>query len=113
MKKLTILLFSMLLTILLTGCSETEKYEVDLITVRVYTVTEQSGLFTTKENACEYIEYTFEFCGEPHVDREKITDIDIGNETKIIVTGKPNGYVVYSDLKLSMEDYKKIHGLED
>lgn len=113
MKKIKILLFSMLLVVLLTGCVDSEVYEVDVITLRVYSETEQSGVFSTKENTYCYIEYTYEFMGELHVDREKTQHIDVGNETKVIVDGRSDGYVYYTNIQLSMDDYKKYYGMEE
>ena len=103
---------SALLSLILVGCAEDEYHKADVITFRTYTVTEQSGLFTTKENTYDYIEYSFEYDGELIIERDKTTELDISDETEVIVHINSHGVYCHSELQLSLEDYKKLYGID-
>lgn len=108
MKKAVILII--LVSILLCGCgSELIKAECDVITIRPYSTVTEKGLFATKTERIDYIEYTYEFAGEVRIDTVKTGYLKIGNKTKVLVE-YGNGYFI-DNLVLSIEDYKELYGL--
>ena len=100
--------------ILLTGCGKSKEIEcdVDVITIRQYSVTKEKGLFTTKKNTIDYIEYTFEYNGEIILDTVKPCNLKVGDRTKVHVMDDGDGWVT-NDLYLSLEDYKELYGSEE
>lgn len=99
---------------ILTGCGKSQETEcdVDVITIRPYSVTEEKGLFTAKKEVIDYIEYTFEYDGEIILDIVKSFNIKIGDRTKVHVDDDGDGFV-WNELYLSLDDYKELYGLED
>ena len=99
---------------ILTGCGKSQEKEcdVDVITIRPYSVTKEKGLFTAKTEVIDYIEYTFEYDGEIILDTVESFNIKIGDRTKVHVDDDGDGWV-WNDLYLSLDDYKKLYGLED
>lgn len=113
-KLLTVLTLSiaLILMLLMTGCGdESVITEADVITIRPYTKTLESGVFTVKHKYYDYIEYTFEYDGEIIMDTIYTSNIEIGDETKAIIE-EDSGWVFY-DLQLSLEEYKELYGLEE
>ena len=109
MKKTIILI---LLSLFLCGCaSEPIKAECDVITIRPYSISEEKGLFTTKINTIDYIEYTYEYNGELHIDTIRSGDIKIGDKTKVIIEEGEN--YMFDNLCLSLEYYKELYNLND
>ena len=103
----------MLSLFLLCGCAdETVTAECDVITIRPYSNIKETGLFTTKTIVYDYIEYTYEYDGVLCIDSIETHNIDVGDETKVIVEEFKDGYII-DDLQLSLEDYKKIYALSD
>ena len=108
MKKM---LFVLLLTIFLCGCgNELIKTDCEVITIRPYSVSKEEGLFTTKVNTIDYIEYTYEYNGELHIDTVRSTNLRIGDNTKVLVEESENG-IFFDNLYLSLEDYKELYNL--
>jgi len=108
MKKAVILII--LVMILLCACgSEPIKAECDVITIRPYSTVIEKGLFTTKTERIDYIEYTYQYDGKMRIDTVKTGYLKIGNETKVLVEDG-DGYLI-DNLVLSLEDYKELYGL--
>ena len=112
MKNIKLLLVSVILSLILVGCMEYTYTEAEAITIRLYTETKESGLFTVKHENYSYIEYTFEYDGEIILDKESAENIIIGDKTIVIVTINENGNYHWSKLQLSIEDYKKLYGMD-
>lgn len=110
MKKAVVLII--LVSMFLCACgSEPIKAECDVITIRPYSIVNESGLFTTKTERIDYIEYTYEYAGEVRIDTIKTRYLEIGNETKVLVEDV-DGYLI-DELVLSLEDYKELYGLNE
>ena len=107
MKKIIILLLT---PMLLCGCAnEPIKAECDVITIRPYSISEEKGVFTTKIHTIDYIEYTYEYNGDLHLDVIASENLKVGNETKALITDD-EGYI-FDYLQLSLEDYKELYNL--
>ena len=93
------------------GCgNDPIKAECDVITIRPYSTVVESGLFTTKEERIDYIEYTFEYDGEIYLKTVKSQYLKIGSKTKVLITDGEN--YLFNELVLSLSDYKELHGLD-
>lgn len=109
LKKLLALLIC---TLFITGCSyDPVITEADVITLRPYTVKSESGMFAVKTKTSDYIEYTFEHDGEIKLETIHVPNIEIGDETKVIIEN--DGDWIFYDLQLSLEKYKELYGLEE
>ena len=64
-----------------------------------------------KTKTSDYIEYTFEHDGEIKLKTTYVSNIKIGDETKVIIESE--GDWIFCDLQLSLERYKEIYGLEE
>ena len=113
MKKTIILLLLLLLTsMLLCGCANKPiKAECDVITIRPYSTVEEKGVFTTKEERIDYIEYTFEYDEKIYLKTVKSQYLEIGSETKVLITDGEN--YLLNELVLSLEDYKELYGVTE
>ena len=99
--------------LLLCGCAdESITTECDVITIRPYSEIKERGLFTVKTKTYDYIEYTYEYDGDVIIDNEPTYNINIGDNTKVIVEEFKDGYIL-DNLYLSLEDYKKLYALSD
>lgn len=109
MKKTIILLLT---SMLLCGCAnEPIKAECDVITIRPYSTVVEKGVFTTKEERIDYIEYTYEYNGKLYIDTIKTFEIKLGDKTKVLI--EDGGGYMFDNLVLSMKDYKELYGVTD
>ena len=107
MKKTIVLI---LLSLFLCGCAnEPIETKCDVITIRPYSTVVEKGVFTRKEQSIDYIEYTYEYNGCLHLDVIASGDLQVGNETKALITDD-EGYI-FDYLQLSLEDYKELYNL--
>lgn len=107
MKKTIILILS---SLFLCGCaSEPIKAECDVITIRPYSEIYEKGVFTKKQTVYDFIEYTYEYNGEIHIDVIGSEKLKVGKETKVLITDD-EGYIS-DNLQLSLEDYKELYNL--
>lgn len=109
MKKIKILLISVI-ALLLVGCGYEETKEYELLTVRRYSETEESGLFTTKKDTEWYIEYTYQT--EDGVQKEDFNEIcthllNIGEENKVVLEKGDFEPTLY----ITIEKYEKLYGI--
>lgn len=112
-RKISLFSILLLLVVSLVGCDfETIETEVDVITMRPYSEIKQSGLIAVKEQVHDYIEYTFEYNGKIYLEKTKTIYLEVGEKTAVIVTEFQSGDVL-GDLQLSLEDYKKLYGMDD
>lgn len=92
----------------LTGCmfedyEETNEYPIE--SIRHYVDIEESGVFTTKTDKYEYVEYVYiDSNGEYCKINKSIGWINISNESKVV---EKEGEVTPT-LYLTLEDYEKL-----
>ncbi len=112
-RKISLFGILLLLIVSLVGCgSEMIETEVDVITMRPYSVTKQSGMIAVKEEVIEYIEYTYEYKGQIYLDQIMASNLEVGEKTVVIIEDYENGFY-FDNLQLSLEDYKKLYGMDD
>lgn len=110
MKKIKILIISVI-ALLLVGCGYEETNEYELLTVRRYSETEESGLFTTKKDTEWYIEYTYQT--EDGIQKEEFDEdygyLKIGEENKVVLEkGKFS-----PTLHITIEEYEKLYEIDN
>lgn len=112
-RKISLFCILALLIMSLVGCGDDVTItEVEVITIRPYSTTKQSGLIAVKEEVKEYIEYTYEYKGKIYLDQIRTFDLEVGEKTVVIIEDYGNG-TVFDNLQLSLEDYKKMYGMDD
>lgn len=111
-RKISLFGILLLLIISLVGCSNMTTTEVEVITLRPYSEVKQSGLIAVKETVKDYIEYTYEYDGKIYLEQTRTIYLEVGEKTVVIVTDFGGGDV-FGDLQLSLEDYKKLYGIDD
>ena len=109
MKKIKLLLVSVI-ALLLVGCGYEETKEYELLTVRRYSKTTESGIFATKENTDWYIEFTFQ-TGEG-IKKETFNEkyeyqMEIKEENKVVCEKGTNVPILH----ITIEKYKELYGL--
>ena len=111
MKRIKILLVS-LIALLLVGCGYEETKEYELLTVRRYSETTESGTFTTKKDTTWYIEFTYQT--EEGIQRydfdETITSyMHISEENKVVLEKGDFS----PTLHITMEKYKELYEITE
>ena len=111
MKRIKILLVS-LIALLLVGCGYVETKEYELLTVRRYSETTESGTFTTKKDTTWYIEFTYQT--EEGIQKDNIyetTDyyLVLGDENKVVLEKGD----ISPTLHITLEKYKELYEITE
>ena len=108
MKNIKILLM-LVMALLLVGCGYEETKEYELLTVRRYSETEESGIFTTKKTTEWYIEYTYQT--EDGIQKEEFDEdygyLKIGKENKVVQEKGDLEPTLY----ITIEKYEQLYGI--
>jgi hypothetical protein len=97
---------------ILTGCGYEETKEYELLTVRRYSETTESGTFTTKEDTNWYIEFTYQTEeGIQKYDFNESYDsyLEISEENKVVLEEGDVSPTLY----ITLEKYKELYGIKE
>lgn len=92
---------------IMTGCGYESTKEYELLTIRMYTETEQSGIFTTKTEEHTYIEVSYQRPDGIVTRTCYPDDIRVSEDTKVV---EEEGYMI-PKIFLTPEDYNELYGL--
>ena len=111
-KRFSKILLVLVMVLILVGCGYEETKEYELLTVRRYAETEESGTFTTKKNTTWHIEFTYQT--EEGIQKDSIyeaTDyyLVVGDENKVVLEKGD-----YSPtLHITLEMYKELYEITE
>lgn len=97
---------------ILTGCGYEETEEYELLTVRRYSETTESGTFTTKENTDWYIEFTYKTedgIQKYDFDETFTSYLHISEENKVVLEKGDFSPTLY----ITLEKYKELYGIKE
>ena len=92
----------------LTGCGYEETQECELLTIRMFTVESESGIFTTKTEDNTYIEISYKTKDGIETCTCYTSDVEVSDETKVVEKKGDLSPTIY----LTPKDYNDLYGLK-